>query len=185
MAMDRLAATRVAADLAGDAPIVGSTGNAAFDLAEVERPANFYLWNSMGMAASVGLGLALARPDKRVVILEGDGSLLMNLSALPTARLAGVSNVVHVVWDNGGWDITGGQPAGSAFGIDLAAIARGSGLEHTATVDTLDEFREVFARALADDGCWFIVARVNPGDATARPTKNLVQMRDQFMAAVS
>jgi thiamine pyrophosphate-dependent acetolactate synthase large subunit-like protein len=183
--MDRLEATRLAADLAGNAPIIGSTGNAAFDLAETERPGNFYLWNSMGMASSIGLGLALARPDKRVVILDGDGSLLMNLSALPTAHMAGANNLVHVVWDNGGWDITGGQPAGSAFGIDLEAIARGSGLEATATVDTVEAFRDVFLRALADDRAWFIVARVNPGDATARPSKNLVQIRDQFMEALA
>src|ERR1700704_6814315 len=102
------------------------------------------MWNSMGMASSIGLGLALARSDLRVVVLDGDGSILMNLSSLATARAAGVSNLVHVIWDNGGWEITGGQPAGSPFGVDLEAVARGCGFARTATVEHLTGFRSVF-----------------------------------------
>ena len=94
MAMNRLDATRIAAELAGQNPIIGGVGNATFDLSASDRPNNFYMWNSMGMEASIGLGLALARSDLRVVVLAGDGSLLMNLSALPTATMNGASNLV-------------------------------------------------------------------------------------------
>jgi thiamine pyrophosphate-dependent acetolactate synthase large subunit-like protein len=136
------------------------------------------------MASSIGLGLALARPDLRVVILDGDGSILMNLGSLATERTSGVSNLVHVIWDNGGWEITGGQPAGSPFGVDLEAIARGCGFLKTAAVDTLDAFRDVFARAMADDKAWVIVGNIAPGDSPYRPSKNCVWLRDRFMAAL-
>jgi thiamine pyrophosphate-dependent acetolactate synthase large subunit-like protein len=182
--MERLDATRVVVELAGDRPIIGGVGNSTFDLVPFDRPSIFHMWNSMGMASSIGLGVALARPDLRVVVLDGDGALLMNLGSLATERMAGVSNLVHVVWDNGGWEITGGQPAGTAFGVDLEVVGRGCGFERTASVDDLDGFRRAFARALADDLAWLIVARVAAGDSPHRPSKNLVELRDRFMAAL-
>jgi thiamine pyrophosphate-dependent acetolactate synthase large subunit-like protein len=182
--MDRLEATRVVAELAPEVPIIGGVGNSTFDLVPFDRPLIFHMWNSMGMASSIALGVALARPDRRVVVLDGDGALLMNLGSLATARMCGVSNLVHIVWDNGGWEITGGQPAGTSFGVDLETVARGCGFVRTATVETLDDFRAAVARALADDQAWFILARVAAGDSPYRPTKNLVQLRDRFMAAL-
>jgi thiamine pyrophosphate-dependent acetolactate synthase large subunit-like protein len=178
--MQRLDATRIAVELAGEAPIVGGVGNSTFDLVPYDRPRNFYMWNSMGMASSIGLGLALARPDLRVVILDGDGSILMNLSSLATERASNVTNLVHVIWDNGGWEITGGQPAGSPFGVDLEQVARGCGFLKTATVDALEPFGEVFAEAMADDQPWAIVGRIEAGDSPYRPSKNCIALRDRF-----
>jgi len=183
--MDRLDASRAVVDLAGDEPIVGGVGNSTFDLVPFDRPTIFHMWNSMGMASSIGLGVALARPDRRVVVLDGDGALLMNLGSLATERMAGVTNLVHVVWDNGGWEITGGQPAGTTFGVDLEAVARGCGFERAATVADLDHFRDVFRQAMADDRAWLIVGRVAAGDSPHRPSKNLVLLRDRFMAALA
>ena len=183
--MQRLDATRIAVELAGNQPIVGGVGNSTFDLVAWDRPANFYMWNSMGMASSIALGLAIARPDLRIVVLDGDGSILMNLGSLATEHTAGVRNLVHVIWDNGGWEITGGQPAGSPFGIDLEAIARGCGFERAATVDDLDAFRAVFADAMADTEPWVIVGKVASGDSPYRPSKNCVWLRDRFMTAVA
>ena len=185
--MERLHATRLVLELAGRLPIVSSVGNATFDLyaADHDRQPNFYLWNSMGMAASVGLGLALARPDLRVVVLDGDGALLMNLGSLATATMAGAKNLVHVVWDNGGWEITGGQPAGTSSGIDLEAVARGCGFRCTATVDDLDGFRTLFSEAVQAQESWFIRARVaNTGAAHERPTKTLTLIRERFMQSL-
>jgi thiamine pyrophosphate-dependent acetolactate synthase large subunit-like protein len=130
------------------------------------------------------LGVALARPDLRVVVLDGDGSLLMNLGSLATEVAAGVRNLVHVVWDNGGWEITGGQPAGSPFGVDLELVARGCGFGRTATAADVERFREVFAAAMADNEPWLIVGKVAPGDSPHRPTKNCIALRDRFMAAL-
>src|SRR5947199_6913019 len=176
--MQRLDATRIAVELAGESPIIGGVGNSTFDLVPFDRPRNFYMWNSMGMASSIGLGLALARPDLRVIVLDGDGSILMNLGSLASEVTCGVRNLVHVIWDNGGWEITGGQPAGSPFGVDLEAVARGCGFARTATVDTLDAFRSVFAQAIADDQAWLIVGKIEPGDSPYRPSKNCVWLRD-------
>src|SRR5581483_7290903 len=105
--MERAEATRIVAELASDQPIIGGVGNTCFDLVPFDRPRNFYMWNSMGMASSIGLGLAIARPDLRVIVLDGDGSILMNLSSLATEVASGVHNLVHLIWDNGGWEITG------------------------------------------------------------------------------
>jgi thiamine pyrophosphate-dependent acetolactate synthase large subunit-like protein len=184
--MDRLAATRAAVALAGDAPIIGGVGNSTFDLVACDRPRNFYMWNSMGMASSIGLGLALARPDLRVVVLDGDGSILMNLGSLATERTSGVTNLVHVIWDNGGWEITGGQPAGTPFGVDLETVARGCGFVRTASVDDLGDFRQVFAEAMADTShAWAIVGKIAAGDSPYRPAKNCIALRDRFTAAVA
>jgi thiamine pyrophosphate-dependent acetolactate synthase large subunit-like protein len=182
--MERLEATRVAVELAGEAPIIGGVGNNTFDLVPFERPRTFYMWNSMGMASSIGLGLALARPDLRVVVLDGDGSILMNLSSLATERTSGVTNLVHVIWDNGGWEITGGQPAGSPFGVDLEAVARGCGFSHTATVSKLEDFARVFGEAMAADDAWAIVGKIRPGDSPYRPSKNCVWLRDRFKTSL-
>jgi thiamine pyrophosphate-dependent acetolactate synthase large subunit-like protein len=183
--MQRLDATRIAVELAGESPIIGGVGNSTFDLIPFDRPQNFLMWNSMGMASSIGLGLALARPDLRVIVLDGDGSILMNLGSLATERATGVSNLVHVIWDNGGWEITGGQPAGSPFGVDLEVVARGCGFRRTATVGDLEGFRLVFAEAMADEHeAWAIVGKVAAGDSPYRPSKNCVWLRDRFVTAL-
>jgi|SRR5215211_6124817 len=183
--MQRVDATRVAVELAGAAPIVGGVGNSTFDLVPFDRPQNFLTWNSMGMAASIGLGVALARPDLRIIVLDGDGSILMNLSSLATECASGVTNLVHVVWDNGGFEITGGQPAGSPFGVNLEAVARGCSYRHTATVDTIEAFTAVFIEAMADGlASWLIVGKVAPGDSPYRPSKNCVWLRDRFQTAL-
>jgi thiamine pyrophosphate-dependent acetolactate synthase large subunit-like protein len=182
--MRREDATGIVAELAGDSPIIGGVGNSTFDLVPFDRPRNFYMWNSMGMASSIGLGLALARPDLRVIVLDGDGSILMNLGSLATEVASGASNLVHVVWDNGGWEITGGQPAGSPFGVDLEAVARGCGFERTATVADLEAFRAVLGEAMADDQAWVIVGKIEPGDSPHRPSKNCIALRDRFMTAL-
>jgi thiamine pyrophosphate-dependent acetolactate synthase large subunit-like protein len=183
--MERLDATRVVAEMIGDQPVIASVGLASFDLAAFDRPRNFYVGNSMGLAASIAQGLALARPDLRVLLLDGDGALLMNLGCLATAAMAGITNLVHLVWDNAGWEITGGQPAGSAFGVDLEMIARGSGFANAVTVDTLDTFRLALGEALAGQERWFICARVGPGGSSSRPPRSLARIRERFMAALA
>ena len=182
--MQRLDATRIVVELAGESPIIGGVGNSTFDLVPYDRPRNFYMWNSMGMASSIALGLALARPDLRVIVLDGDGSILMNLGSLATERACGVTNLVHIIWDNGGWEITGGQPAGSPFGVDLEAVARGCGFLKSATVGDVHQFRDVLTEAMADAQAWAIVARVDTGDSPYRPSKNCVWLRDRFRTAL-
>jgi len=181
--MTRIEATRIIVDLAGDAPIVASLGHPAYDLfAAGDRPQNFYTWGSMGLASSIGLGLALARPDVRVFVLDGDGSLLMNLGSLATIGLLQPKNLVLVVMDNEEYATTGGQPTPTAHGADLDAAARAMGIAATATVRSEDDLRR--AGAERGDGPMFIVAKVKESAPTAKPPLDCVFIKHRFMSAI-
>ena len=180
--MNRLQATRYVVDNLNDEPIVASLGNAKFDLYMAkDRPQNFYMWNSMGMASSIGLGLAMARPQQTVVILDGDGSLLMNLNSLPTAAARSPENLIHIVWDNRQFELTGGQPTHTAFSADLAALARGAGFKHVESVDTQADFEAVFDKALQESGPWVIVAHIDSERSPGRPPKSAALIKHRFM----
>src|SRR4051795_3209725 len=167
--MTRVEATRVIVELAADAPIVASLGHPAYDLyAAADRPRNFYTWGSMGIASSIGLGLALARTDLRVIVLDGDGSLLMNLGSLATIGLVRPANLVLVVMDNEEYATTGGQPTPTAHGADLDAASRAMGIASTATVRTAGQLREAL------HGRQFIVAKVKESAPTAKPPLDCV-----------
>jgi Thiamine pyrophosphate enzyme, C-terminal TPP binding domain len=198
--MTRLEATRLVVEVAGEAPIVASLGHPAYDLyAAGDRPQNFYTWGSMGLASSIGLGLALARPDIRVIVLDGDGSLLMNLGSLATIGLLRPANLVVVVMDNQEYATTGGQPTPTAHGADLAAAARAMGIAFTATVRSEDELRAVVGvdgargfqpsdgspeRLALQAGSIFIVAKVTESAPTAKPPLDCVFIKQRFMSAI-
>lgn len=104
--------------------VVAALGTNVFELfAAQDRPLNYYTWGGMGLAASIGLGLALGRPDRRVVVLDGDGALLMNPNALFAIGRAQVTNIMHVVCDNHSYSTTGGQPTGSES-VSFVELAR-------------------------------------------------------------
>ena len=177
--MNRVEATRAIVQLAGDSPIVASLGHPAYDLfAAGDRPQHFYTWGSMGLASSIGLGLALARPEVRVIVLDGDGSLLMNLGSLATIGLLRPDNLVLVVMDNQEYATTGGQPTPTAHGADLEAAARAMGIAASVTVRTEDELR----RAL--DSARVIVAKVKESAPTTKPPLDCVFIKQRFMAAI-
>jgi len=183
--MTRLEATRVIVDRAGDAAIIASLGHPAYDLfAAGDRPQNFYTWGSMGMASSIGLGLALARSDLRVFVLDGDGSLLMNLGSLATIGLLQPANLVLVVMDNEEYATTGGQKTPTARGADLSAAARAMGVARTATVRTEAELEGALTRPAAPLGAAVIVAKVSESAPTVKPPLDYVGIKERFMAAV-
>jgi thiamine pyrophosphate-dependent acetolactate synthase large subunit-like protein len=181
----RLEATRRLVAALGDDPIVASLGHPAYDLYAVkDRAANFYTWGSMGLASSVGLGLALARPDLRVFVVDGDGSLLMNLGSLATIGWTRPANLVLIVWDNGEYGTTGGQPTATAHGTDLEAAARAMGAPATATARTPDDFDRSVARARTEPGPWVIVAKVKESAPAVKPPLDCVFIKQRFMAAI-
>jgi sulfopyruvate decarboxylase subunit beta len=99
--INRLQATRFIVAHVTDEPIIASLGKAKYDLFTAQdRPQHFSMWHSMGLASSMGLGFAMARPQQKVLILDGDGALLMNLHSLTTAAARAPQNLVHIVWDN-------------------------------------------------------------------------------------
>ena len=145
------------------------------------RPNFFYLQHAMGLASSVGLGIALARPELPVVVLDGDGSLLMNLGGLTTLARYRPKNLVHVVFDNESLLSVGGFPTATSTGSDLAAIARGAGVPRTATVQTLEEFRAEFTAAQTAGELTTLVAKVEAtGPAGYVTDLALLENRYQF-----
>jgi thiamine pyrophosphate-dependent acetolactate synthase large subunit-like protein len=183
--MNRLEATRHVVDAVGDDPIVASLGHPAYDLfAAGDRPANFYTWGSMGLASSIGLGLAMARPDLRVFVLDGDGSLLMNLGSLATIGWVRPSNLVVVVWDNGGYGTTGGQDTATAHHADLEVAAKALGAAVTATVRTPEALVAEVTRARIEPGPRVIVAKVSESGGAVKPPLDCVFIKQRFMAAI-
>jgi sulfopyruvate decarboxylase subunit beta len=139
--------------------IMGATAQELYDLGH--RETFFYLQHAMGLASSIGLGLALNRPVARVVVLDGDGSVLMNLGGLATLGRYQPANLTHIVFDNGSLLSTGGFVSHTASGrTDLAAIARGAGCPRVLEVHTLFQFMEAVGEAFSADEMTTIVAKV-------------------------
>jgi sulfopyruvate decarboxylase subunit beta len=144
-----------------DVVVVTIMGAVAVELQSLgHRPNFFYLQHAMGLASSMGLGIALCRPDRQVVVFDGDGSILMNLGGLTTLARYRPRNLVHVVFDNESLLSVGGFPTATSTGSDLAGIASAAGVPHTATARTIDEFAGAFDRALGAQDLTTIVAKV-------------------------
>lgn len=155
--IDRLEASKYLVGKLTDEVVVTSLGNEKYDLlAAGDRDRHFYNWNSMGMAPSIGLGLAMARPDLKVIVYDGDGSLLMGLGALATVAVRQPQNFVHIVWDNKSYNMTGGQPTATAYGTDLGKMAEAAGYPHVLRVETQAAFEKAVDQALAGPGPWFL-----------------------------
>ena len=139
--------------------IMGACAQELYDLGHQDN--FFYLQHAMGLASSIGLGLALHLPDEKVVVLDGDGSVLMNLGTLATLARYRPRNLVHVIFDNGSLLSTGGFDSHTTSGItDLAALARAAGIEHVAAVDSILAFGEAVLEAFAQNDFSVVVAKV-------------------------
>jgi thiamine pyrophosphate-dependent acetolactate synthase large subunit-like protein len=183
--MTRLDATRrIAAFCAGD-PIVASLGHPAYDLfATGDRDTYFYTWGSMGLASSIGLGLAMAKPDRRVVVLDGDGSLLMNLGSLATIGWVKPANLLLIVIDNRLYGTTGGQESATAHGADLEAAARAMGIGASVAVSTPNELDAALTQTAGAPGPHVIVARVEETPPSMKPPQDGVFIKQRFMRAI-
>jgi len=129
------------------------------------RDANFYLHDSMGMASSVGLGIALALPQKKVIVLDGDGGLLLNLGTLVTIAEKNPPNLVHLLFDNRCYESSGGQCLVNVDKTDFVALAKGAGIRNAMEVDSLPLFRETIEFALKERELTFLSARIEPEGA--------------------
>lgn len=139
--------------------IMGACAQELYDLGHCEN--FFYLQHAMGLASSIGLGLALSEPQEKVVVMDGDGSVLMNLGTLTTLARYKPNNLTHIIFDNGSLLSTGGFASHTTSGItDLAAIARGAGIANVASVSTPMDFIGAVADAFERDELSVIVAKV-------------------------
>jgi len=176
---------RVVNKLKREEAVIGGIGNANFDLwACGQRPQNFYMLGSMGLAIPIALGVAIAQPKRHVIALEGDGSLLMQLGCLSTVAMRAPKNLTMILWDNGVYQITGGQPTPSASTADLVAIARGSGITNAAWAADEDDFDRLIATALADGGPSLIAARIDGKPEVATTERDPVRIRANFMHGI-
>ena len=184
--LTRAAATRLLAERLTGEVVVSNLGQASLDLQQIaDRPLNCYTYGAMGQCSSIGLGIALARPDVRVVCLDGDGSLLMNLGSLCTIANEAPRNYALVVWDNEVHQTTGGQPTATAARSSLAAIARGAGVDKAMEVRTEQELRRAFDRVLGEDGPFVVCVKVSKGRAEGRLDRDVVGHARRFARALA
>ena len=162
--------------------VVTIMGAVAAELQSIgHRPNFFYLQHAMGLASSLGLGIALSRPELKVVVFDGDASILMNLGGLTTLARYKPKNLVHVVFDNESLLSVGGFPSATSTGSDIAGIAAAAGVPRTTTVGTIDEFKVAFNEALHADELSTIVAKVKAqGPAKFVTDLSLLENRFQF-----
>jgi sulfopyruvate decarboxylase subunit beta len=180
--MKRVDALRAIYEQLETRTVVTIMGAVAAELQSIgHRPNFFYLQHAMGLASSMGLGIALSRPDRQVIVLDGDGSILMNLGGLTTLARYRPRNLVHVVFDNESLLSVGGFPTATSTGSDLAGIAAAAGVPRTATVSTLDAFTRAFDEALRAGDLTTLVAKVEAVGPSAYVTElSLLENRFQF-----
>lgn len=169
-----------------DRVVVTIMGAVAVELYQLGHRRNFfYLEHGMGLASSMGLGIALAQPERDVVVLDGDGSVLMNLGGLTTLARYAPGNLTHVVFDNESLLSVGGFPTATSTGSDIAAMARAAGIADATTVTDVDSFASATRAALASDELTCIVAKVDAvGPTSFAMDVQLLENRFEFARAL-
>ena len=171
----------------GDLLVVPGLGSATYDVAAAgDHPLNFYLWGAMGGTAMIGLGLALARPDRRVAVLTGDGDMLMGLGSLATIGVKQPKNLAIVVLDNAHYGETGMQASATKAGIDLVAIALACRFKHARAISRIEEAADVRALLHAGDGPILISARIKEEDVPrVLPLRDGHAIKQRFIEALN
>lgn len=173
---------RLVARLKNEEAVVGGIGHTNFDLwASGQRPQNFYMLGSMGLAPAIALGVAMAQPGRKVFCLEGDGSMIMHLGSLGTIAGVAPRNLAIVLVDNGIYQITGGQETHTSHGTDLVAIAAASGIANAEWARDESHFEAWIDRALAEDGPWLIGVRTDNSPPEGATDRDPVRIRERFM----
>jgi len=165
-----------------DCLVVTIMGAVAAELQSLgHRPNFFYLQHAMGLASSTGLGLALCLPEQKVIVFDGDGSLLMNLGSLSTMARYRPKNLVHVVFDNESLLSVGGFPTATGTGTNLEGIAHAAGVPKVATVRSVESFEAAVKDARRGSELTTIIAKVEATGPTAYVTGlSLIENRFQF-----
>jgi sulfopyruvate decarboxylase subunit beta len=153
---------------------------------QAERPSNFYMIGSMGLASSIALGIALSRPSKTVVVFDGDGNLLMNLGMLANIAASKAGNLYHLVFDNGVYASTGGQRTISSS-VPLESIARASGYRRAARVETVPDLMDALPVLFAEPGPAMLLVTVDSGNEPSVGRVKLLpaQLTDRLCAELS
>lgn len=173
---------RMVAKLENEEAVIGGIGNSNFDLWTAgRRPQNFYMLGSMGLAIPIAFGVAIAQPDRGVVAIEGDGSILMQLGCLSTVAAQAPKNLTMIVMDNGMYQITGGQTATSGLTADIVAIARGAGIKNANWAADEADFEALFEQAQAADDPHLIAVKIDNKPGVTQTVRDPDLIRETFM----
>ena len=159
--LDRREVVRRILEKRGDALVVTGLGSSCYDAGVYDHPNTFYLWGAMGAAAMIGLGLALAQPKRKVVVLTGDGEMLMGLGSLATIGAQRPDNLSIVVLDNELYAETGMQATHTARGVDLATMAKGAGFSVAEAVRSEDDLERAIDSIYGTSGAVFLDVKVS------------------------
>ncbi|HEV2334635.1 MAG TPA: thiamine pyrophosphate-dependent enzyme [Stellaceae bacterium] len=170
----------------GDRLVVTGLGSATYDAAAVgDDDRNFYLWGAMGAAAMVGLGLAIARPERRVLVVTGDGELLMGLGALATMGVERPPNLALVVFDNGRYGETGMQASHTEAGVSLCGVARACGIDLVFDITDEPALGEFAARLQDFDRTIFARVAIRADEPPrVLPSRDGVHLKNRFRRAL-
>jgi thiamine pyrophosphate-dependent acetolactate synthase large subunit-like protein len=170
----------------GDTLVVSGLGAPAWDITSAgDHGLNFPLWGAMGGAAMVGLGLALAQPKKKVLVITGDGEMLMGLGALATIAVQAPRNLSIVVLDNERYGETGQQETHTGHGVNLAGMAKAAGIVHTLMVRTPAELSRLKKRIYAAEGAVFAQIKIDPEKLPlVLPPRDGALLKNRFRAAL-
>ena len=153
--------------------IVVATYSTASEWVEMsDRALNYYSFGAMGLASSHGLGLALARPERRVVVLDGDGSLLMNLGTLVTIGAVAPKNFTHIVWHNGSYEANGGHPLPN-MEVDFTTMARGAGIANVRKIERMEDYEAQLPAILSEEGPVFVEMMIEQGPLGPRSYEDM------------
>ena len=179
--MIRKEAVKLASQIIGNAHIISANGYISRDLFETDdKETNFYMLGSMGLASSIGLGIALKNPKKRVFVFDGDGNILMNLGSLVTIGFLKPKNLVHFIFDNSSHESTGGQPTMTSK-IDLQKIAKTVNYK-TYKIKTLTELKELLIKLKTINGPILVLIKIkNSIKVSKRVRYKPKKIRERFM----
>jgi thiamine pyrophosphate-dependent acetolactate synthase large subunit-like protein len=171
----------------GDLLVVGGLGSATYDIAAAgDHALNFYLWGAMGGTAMIGLGLALARPDRRIAVLTGDGDMLMGIGSLATVGVKQPNNLSIIVLDNAHYGETGMQASATQSGIDLVAVALACRFRQARRVSRIDETANVRALLHSGEGPILVSAHISAEDTPrVLPLRDGHTIKQRFIGALN
>jgi thiamine pyrophosphate-dependent acetolactate synthase large subunit-like protein len=167
--MNRMEALEAIKEMIGDELVVTTAGSATSDWYVVHPSDGQLQAKTLGLCSSIGLGLAIGQPDRRVIVLDGDGALWMNLSSLGTIGWKRPRNLIHICMDNRNYESSGGTPTASSARMNFAAVARGAGIESAVEADNAADFAAAVKHGLSSDGPHFIWCRISGSRAKAPP----------------
>jgi len=161
---------------------VAANGYISRDLFEIcDKPSNFYMIGSMGLASSIGLGLALKNPKKRIYVFDGDGNILMNLGSLTTIGNLKPKNLIHIVFDNSSHESTGGQPTNTTC-IQIDKIAKACNYNKTYSIKTESDILTIFKKTKKINGPIMILIKIHIGGNIGKRISILpIEIKQRFM----